>query len=228
MPAPTFGAMGARLAGNGGYQFNLPVPAGVVANSVIVAVIYTDSDTAPTINPLPSGFQAASNSPVSNSAALREFVFWKRASGSDSGTYNFAATNVSANWATGWAMRIDGCITTGNPFDVTASAQGTGSTSYPTIASQTTTGADELLLWLGATYDGYQLSSAPSGFTIQGQGVNNNSDAGLAVCTKTQAAAGATGSMSATANNGTNGKLVWFGALKGIPAANTGNFFALF
>lgn len=212
--APTFGAIGTRLAGASTNSANLAVPASVVAKSVVFAVVYTDNSSAVTVSPPDVSWTAATGSPVSNGADLRVWVFWKRATGSDSGTYNFTLS-TTVNWRNGWATRIDGCIETGSPVDVSTTAAATGSLSYPNT-SLTTTGPNELLLWLAASYDGARLSAAPTGLTIRGQGVNDNSDAGLAVCTGAKAVAGATGTISATANDGTNEKMLWFGALKPV------------
>jgi hypothetical protein len=207
MAAPAFGTSGTygqTSGGNPATSIGLAVPASVAADDVIVAVIFLDGATAQTIT-APTGFTEATDSPAqADNHGGR--VFWKRATGADSGTYTFSWG--TSQYAEGQAHRFTGAITTGDPFDVTVSAVDNGFVTTSPAVSDTTTVADTLLLHVATNWSGGTWT-APSGFTKRMQG-------GFDVATlsdKAQAASGATGSITATCT-GTDRMTAWLGALK--------------
>jgi hypothetical protein len=210
MAAPAFGTSGTygqTSGGNPATSIGLAVPASVAADDIIVAMIFLDGATAQTIT-APTGFTEATDSPA-QAANHGGRVFWKRATGADSGTYTFSWG--TSQYAEGQAHRFTGAITTGDPFDVTVSAVDNAFVSTSPAVSDTTTVADTLLLHVATNWSGGTWT-APSGFTKRMQG-------GFNVATlsdKAQAASGATGSVTATCS-GTDRMTAWLGALK--PAA---------
>lgn len=207
MAAPAFGAAGTYLTGGSGTSAAIAVPSGVTADQVILAMLYIESTAA--VTP-PAGFTEAGASPISATGpgahTLR--VFWKRASGSDSGTYSFTWTGSA--YREGSAQRYTGCITSGNPLDTGAgapnSAQRSSDATTTPAVSLTTQGADRLLVWAGTNFTGGAWTP-PTSFT-------ERADAGadLSVATLAQAAAGATGSVIGTcASSGY--EVAWLGAL---------------
>ncbi|MFG1794110.1 hypothetical protein [Nocardia sp. NPDC049149] len=147
-------------------------------------------------------------------------VYWKRATGADSGNYAFVIAAGLA-WRMGVAIRFAGCITAGNPFDVTNSAIKTTTTTGATPAvSDTTTGSDRLWVWSGSYFNGDATCTQPSGFTER---VDISGGVALDVATKDQATAGASGSLTGTFS-GNGGTGAWLGALLPPP---TGGFFGL-
>lgn len=185
------------------------VPASVAAGDVIVIPIFVD--TAATITGLPSGFAEAANSPISRPSGGGTHslhVVWKRATGADSGTYSFTLSGSA--FVAGAAERYTGCVASGDPWDVTTSADGgaTNSTTTPAV-SVTTTGADRMLVFAGTNWGGGAWTP-PAGFTERidsGSEVNTADD-------QSQAVAGSSGSVTATCA-GSNKTLAWLGALIG-------------
>lgn len=205
MAVVTFGTVGTVLTGSNSTAASFAVPASVAANDVIVLPMYVE--VAQTVTPS-AGFAEAPNSPVTIAGTQPHtlHVFWKRATGADSGTYAFTVAAGLA-WRTGAAMRITGCATSGSPFDVTTSANNSAITITATPGvSVTTTGVDRLLVWAASSSSGSACGAAT--------GMTERFDAGgLASDTLAQPAAGASASITGTfATAASVG--VWLGALK--------------
>lgn len=197
MPSPTYGAAGTySTGGGGGSNIALVVPTGTAANSIILAYIYVEDDTA--ITGVPTGFTQkafAENNTASN--AHRLYVYWKRATGADSGSYTFTFA-AAVSWRSGVAVRIEGAITTGDPFDtgtgaVQTAATTTNATAAPAV-SLTTTAADTLLVYSASNFNGGATYTPPTSFT------ENLDTEEITIATLAKGAAGATGSLSATAS----------------------------
>lgn len=222
MAEPTPAASGTYYE-NTSASVDFAAPSGVVDNSVVVICAYVDGATDPTITP-PTGFVQAENSPVYldetvpqlSSQNHRLMVMWHRASGSESGPYTM--TLGSSRFVAGQAHRFEGVVQSGTPFDSGTDAAGVetpdpANTSPP--VNITTEGSDRLVLhaatnWAGGTW------TPPTGFTKHQQGGFGHST----LASKAQAAAGATGSLTATLT--TNDKMqAWAGALK--PATESSN-----
>lgn len=209
---PTFGSAGAMVKSAGDNPqttLAVPVPSGMAADEVVL--IIGAYDAVATVSS--SGFAHPTDSP-SSASNIGVYVLWKRATGADSGTYtvNFSPSAFSE----AQAIRISGCITTGNPFDVTNAANsGTTLQTVTPAVSDTTTGPDRLLVhaavnWTGGTWtqaSGFTTRVGPGGFnTVHGSSL-------------LQAAAGPTGSITATCS-ASDKEAAWLGALMG-PAAPT-------
>jgi len=222
--APAFGSIGTLL----GTTTSTPafaVPASV-ANGNIIVVAFFAGDNAVTVTGRPAGFAAAENSPRTVNAAGTEdhvlHVEWKRATGADSGTYDF--TLSASVFVYGNAVRYTGCVAAGNPWD-TPTAAGDGgavdSTTTPDIAV-TTAGPDRLLAFFGTNWNADSGTwSPPSGFTEREGGVNRTT---LEISDKVQALAGGSGATHAT-STASDSVGDWLGALIGTtvdgPAAPT-------
>lgn len=209
---PYCATIGGILTGSSSTTAAVPVPPGVVGTTtdpgeVIVVVMYVENSQAVTPD---TGFVHAGSSPVTNSSATKPIVlsvFWKRATGADSGTYAFTVAAGLA-WREGYALRYTGCVTSGNPFDVTTSAQAdSGAAGAFTSVSATTTVANDLLVYIATTYDGRTVA-LPSGFAGKaGSGAWIISD-------NPQPSAGATGSIAGSWSGSNTSTVVWLGALK--------------
>lgn len=211
MTAPAFGSIGTYLETSSATPA-WAVPASVASGDIIVIPIFVD--TAATITGLPSGFAEAASSPIarpSGGGAHSLHVVWKRATGADTGTYGFTLSGSA--FVAGAALRYTGCAASGNPWDVTTSADGgaTNSTTTPAV-SVTTTGADRMLLFAGTNWGGGAWTP-PTGFTER---MDNSSEVNTAD-DKPQAVAGSSGSVTATCA-GSNKTLAWLGAL--LPVAS--------
>lgn len=193
MTAPVFSALGATLVGASGTTFNFPVPAGVAADEVVVILMYTEMNTSATIT-WPAGFTQLAMADNTTSGH-RLYCAWKRASGADSGNYT-VTFSISTNFTGGVAMRISGCVTSGDPFSIPSPAAGV-TTSNQTAApalSVTTTFADTLLLYFDSSFSQGSSWTPPTGMTEQRDG-----DSGLwSVNSLAKSTPGSTGSLSAT------------------------------
>lgn len=220
MAAPAYAAHGG-LAGAGSTAADITIPTGVVLNSLILVPLYVEVAQAVTA---PSGFAAETgyNAPVivGGSKPFYQHVFWKRqtsatGAGETTGTYGFTVA-AGVAWRAGYAIRYTGVVESGNPFDFTDSeAQPTdGPGPFPAV-SGTTTGADRLLVLFNATWNGRTVTP-PAGFTHRA--INT-----VEFCDMAQAAAGPTGSISATFTGGNSSQAAWLGALKPVGAESEGS-----
>ena len=211
MAAPTF-QVATSLGGAGTSTADFDVPTGVVAGSFVMIYLFEDPNNAVTPS---SGFTEATGSPVTNSSATkphRLHVYWKRATTTESGVYSFTVNATGLDWRQGWAVRYDGVIATGNPFDfTTTNLTDTAASPLPAV-SGTTLGSDRLVVYAGSTYDGRTITE-PSGFTARGTNT-------VAISDKTQTSAGSTGSVAATYAGGNTSSTVWMAALKGVGAGS--------
>lgn len=216
--APTWGVAGTQLTAGSSTTAAVPVPAGVVAGSVILVWMYVETTQA--VTP-PAGFAEAPSSPVvvTGASAHDEHVFWKRATAADSGTYSFTIAAGLA-WRFAIAARFDGCVTAGSPFDVTTSAiKTTNADKLSPAVTATSTGADRLFVW-SATSFVTNTSTAPATTTER---IDVTDQACITVATKPQAVAGSSGSLQGTFNANT-ASASWLGAL--LPV-NTSGFFGM-
>lgn len=207
---PVFGAVGTGLTGAGSTTANVPVPSGVASGHIIVVAFYVETTQTVTA---PSGFTQCANSPavVTGASAHDLRVFWKRATGADSGTYAFTIA-AGVAWRVAIAMRVTGCIATGDPWDVTTSAIKTANTTGATPAvSVTTTGANRLLVWIASSFV-TNTCTPPSGMTER---ADYSDQAALDIATLAQASAGSSGSLTGTFSSNTASG-AWLGAL--LPA----------
>jgi hypothetical protein len=214
--APAYGTSGA-WNGSLASTKSFAVPASVASGDIIVIPMMIDGSTV-TISAMPSGFAHATNSPRTVAAGIggnhSVNVVWKRASASDTGTYDF--TFSSSTYVEGQAHRITGCVATGNPWDVTTAADGgnTGLSASPNV-SLTTTGPDELLFFAATNWSGGAWTP-PTGFS---EITDNSGD--LTADYKVQAVAGGTGNVSSTCA-GTDKSGAWLGALIGTTVTGGG------
>lgn len=216
MAAPVFESAGTIVQGGTRSSFAADVPAGVVANDVILVGFFHDGATNQTITP-PAGFTAAPNMPI-NASNHRLHLWWKRATGGvgedlDLGTYTFSW--ATAVYCEARALRYSGCVTIGNPFetDTGTAFNNTNSTTSPAV-STTTDAAGRLIVhgatnWAGGTW------TAPTGYTKRVQG----NDGLFTVSDVAQAVAGSTGSVTAT-STGSDKMTAFIGSL--IPTAGGG------
>lgn len=215
MAAPAFAAKGSEDHGVGTSQ-TPGVPAGVVSGSGVVLFGFVDSTA--TVSSLPSGFAHAEGSPVAVSAAGGSHslvVAWKRATGSESGTYTVTlSTSVYSSWV---ACRYTDMVSSGTPFDTpTDTAVDTGTVSTSPAVSIDTADVDRLVIHSASNWSGGAWTP-PTGFTER---VDEVPDRVMTASDKTQASAGNTGTVQATCA-GTDRMTAWLGAMIGTTAGGT-------
>lgn len=202
-PGP--GVAGTPLAGTSDTSAAIAVPAGVTAGQTILVDLYLEASR--TVTP-PAGFTEIGTAAATS--ATWHHRFWKRATGSDAGTYTF--TWAGAAYRRGCAVRYPGCVASGTPFDTGAgapvnAARSTAGTVTPAV-SLTTQGADRLVVWSGTSFTSGTWTQ-PAGFTER---YDSNEITGAE---KAQPGAGATGSITGTSSASDN-QTAWLLAL--IPA----------
>jgi hypothetical protein len=194
MASPAFGtASTATGAGPSSANYNVPVPSSVAADDVLLIVLFCDATT---INPsgLPTGFAQKTNvtcSVASNAFTAR--LYWKRATAGDAGNYTFTGMG-SYNWVEGLCLRVTGCVTSGDPFDITPSAASANATQTqsPDLGAQSTTVSDILLCHFCFNFAGKAVTP-PSGYTER---ADTNDD--VEASTLAQATAGSVGTPRAS------------------------------
>jgi hypothetical protein len=190
---------------------SVPVPAGVANGDIIVVHFYVD-DSTPTVTP-PSGFTELTfpTAPANLTAPImRVRVYWKRATGADTGTYDF--THAAAT-TQGIATRYTGSVVSGTAVEALAGGARTSAGTTSPALTGTTAQNNELIVFSTYVYTSVSWTVMSGWTTID----NAN---GEYIAYKTQAAAGTTGSISATEGS-SNGMV---DALIGIfPSSSTVN-----
>ncbi len=211
--APVLAATGTALAYSSTARTtsNIPAPAGVAANDVVLVFLYTEASAQTTMtSPAGAGFTPITFNPVprttTSGAVTYTNWFWKRATGADSGNYTFTHNSMPTE---GIAFRITGCATTGTPIEVLNSAVREGSGTTSVAVSGTTSGANRLLFWSVASWSQinptFPTTPAPAWARVF-----DGNDSGIAW--KTQATTGGTGTLTATHESG-NSAAALFGLI---------------
>lgn len=196
MAAPAFGARGTYLSGSTTTTAAVPVPSGVASGHVILVHLYKESTAS--VTP-PAGFTELAPAPTTTGNVISHHVFWKRATGSDSGTYSFTWTGSAYREAV--AERYTGCIASGSPVDAYNGAGRSSSGTVTPAVTVTTTGPDRLLVWSGANWSSGTWTPPSAGGTW-----TERYDSGdcLTIATREQTASGSSGSVTgecATSDN---------------------------
>jgi hypothetical protein len=188
----------------------IPVPESVENGIIVTVSMFLDG--AATVTGLPDGFEECPDSPlgftgVSGAHSLN--LFWKRATGVDSGTYDFQLSG--STFVAGFAEAFSECISSGSPWDINLdTAQETiNSTADTPPVEFSTSGSERLLRWVATSWSGGTWVP-PSGFT-------ERLDSGFGVittATKEQALQGSTGSVIGTVTTPDKHN-VWMAALVG-------------
>jgi hypothetical protein len=184
---------------------SVAVPSGVAANDIVVVFIYAESDTL-NISGTPSGFTQAPSSPIRTSNGSPEqtqWVYWKRLTGADSGSYTFTLSG-SIYWRA-MSVAYRSAVTSGDPWHITNSAaRSSASTTTPAVSFTTTIG-DTTLVWTGTSWSAGPWTP-PSGFTER-----QDTSTEVTLADSAQAVAGATGSLTGTGPS--NWMTAWLGSL---------------
>lgn len=161
----------------------VPVPSGVVADDIILVALEMWESTDVTVSP-PSGFTLLFNL-VSGSSKLK--VFWKRATGADSGSYTF--TWVGNQWTMGHAVAMSGAKTSGDPIGSNFNTATATSTTIPTT-TVTTASFIPGLVSLVSNENAASTTTSPTGFTLRQDGDYLHSHTRIASASGSQSASG--------------------------------------
>jgi hypothetical protein len=144
MPMPSVYAVGAAASSTGA-AITPGIPAGTVADDVCILLHELDPVLHSAALGAVTGYAEVNLSPSSQTGGLptRLTVRWHRATGPESGTVSCPAVT---NHHSARIIGIRGVKTTGNPWDVTAAALGSDTTTAVSIDGLTTTQPDCLIL----------------------------------------------------------------------------------
>jgi len=205
MPAPVFQAVG-TLSNSSATSVNVSWPTHQT-NDIGLLVIETTSGGG-TLAP-PSGWAAAPSTPVT-AGGSKLHVWWKR-----------AASNAEAAVATGFSnsdhvagriFTFRGCVTTGNPWDVTTTGVKTLASPTATVPAVTTTVADTLIVMIVGRPDDSNSTihfGVPTNANLTGlaeaaeSGYDSGNGGGFVVSYGTKTTAGDTGTSTLTKANST-------------------------
>ena len=185
----------------------IPVPTGVSNGDIVLAVLPIGGSA--TCTP-PSGFQVAPQTPQTVTGYLH--IFWKRATGAESGNYVFTHESISNRG--GGTIRFTGCPRSGDPFAATTVGT-TSSTTSTAALSLTDLPSDTILVWAVSKLASATLTAYPSGFTT----LVTTAPGGVGYKTLSAATSSGTVQGTVTASNTAS----WMAAIR--PEAGFGAFF---
>jgi hypothetical protein len=164
------------------------VPSGAAVNDIAVVGIYKESTAA--ITP-PSGFTLKATLNTSATARGSLYVYWKRLTAADSGTYSFSWTGSA--WRGAVCGLWSGRVGSGDPFDGTVgTAESTTTVSTLNVStSPANASGDAVGMW--TNFNGGATWTAPTNYTEQ-QDTNV-----ITLDSRDAVASGSTGSISASA-----------------------------
>jgi hypothetical protein len=206
VPMPSVYAVGGAVNSTGP-ALAVPIPAGTVADDVLILLHEMDPNLNPAALGAVTGFAEVNLSPSSQNTGLftRLTVRWHRATGPESGT---VATPVVTNHQIARIIGIRGVVTTGDPWNQTAASVAASSASVSIdgltttvvdclILAAVTTGKDlastaEITSWANASLANPAVTEQVDNWTANGTG------GGIGAATGGKAAAGAVSATTAT------------------------------
>jgi hypothetical protein len=180
--APTFQAVGTAVASTGA-SVNVSWPTHL-ADDIGLLIIETSGDSA-TLTP-PSGWDAIPGTPVTDvatTAGSKLHVWWKRAT---SASEVDVATGTATDHIIARLYTFRGCITTGNPWNVTTTGTKTTASSTATVPALVTTLDDTLITMIvgrpndnsSTTHFGVPVNSNLTGLAEAGEAGTANGNGG--------------------------------------------------
>jgi peptidoglycan hydrolase-like protein with peptidoglycan-binding domain len=200
---------GAGVLGTG-TSAAVPVPAGAAVDDIVWVSLYLESTDV--VTP-PAGFTLKLNVGASSLTRGRIDTYWKRLTGSDTGTYTFTWTNSSVY--EGVASAHTGIVRFGDPFETFDSSSSGGSTST-TVAAVVVPATHAVDIICASSNHATNAGdfTAPSGMTERHDDTAGGSGRHLAVYTQDTAAAGSyTKTATCSGTTGNSYPRIFVGAL---------------
>lgn len=171
-PTPAYFAVSSLVTGSS--SLNVTYPSSLQANDIaIIHAIVADSTNANSIN-VPTGFTQIDQRPIFSAADTTSSagIFWKRLTGSESGTVTVSYTGALAGTDTCAAIMTiwRGCVTSGDPFEGAGYNIAGAVTSSMTGPAVTTTGSNRRIVHFGTTYS-QSTCTAASGYSEKYDGL---------------------------------------------------------
>jgi PKD repeat protein len=209
---PTFVAAGA-VASNAA-AITPALPAGIVTNDILLLFLETANQAISIANQNGGTWAAVTNSPqgtgtAGGTAATRVTAFWSRYNG----TQGAPTTSDSGNHQLGRILAVRGCVSSGNPWDVSAGGVEATVDTSGSIPGATTTVSNTLVVAAIATalpdasgtanFSAWTNANLTSVTERTDNTITAGNGGGLAVATGAKAAAGAYGSTAVTCGTAT-------------------------
>jgi hypothetical protein len=217
--APTVVNVGAVASGT--TAITPALPASIAADDILVTVAECEGVTTPGAYTLPTSWAHITGSPVQEGTNTRLWVIWRRYDG----VFTAPSLGDSGDHNVGRMIAIRGCPTSGNPWDVVASAVEATSDTSATWPGVTTTVDDTLILEMiatGADIATAQLTTLTNGAysSITKQMDNwmiSGNGGGIGMFSGVKATKGATGQSTATITTASSKALMTL-AMRPTPA----------
>lgn len=228
--APVFQAAGAQQNSTGA-SVSVAWPTHL-ADDIGLVVIETSGNSA-TLTP-PTGWAAVPGTPVTDvatTAGSKLHVWWKRAASSAEAA---VATGAATDHIVAKLHTFRGCVTTGNPWDVTTTGTKTTASTTATVPSLTTTLDDTLITMIvgrpndnaSTTHFGVPVNAGLTGLAEASEaGTTSGNGGGFVVSYGIAATAGSTGTSTLTKLASTTDTYVVLALKSPLELiANPGNF----
>ncbi len=201
--APVFQAVGAQVASTGA-SVNVGWPTHL-ANDIGLVVIETSGNSA-NLTP-PTGWAAIPGTPVTDvatTAGSKLHVWWKRAASAAEAS---VATGAATDHIVARLYTFRGCVTTGNPWNVTTTGTKTTASTTATVPSLTTTLNDTLITMIvgrpndnaSTTHFNIPVNAGLTGLNEAGEaGTTSGNGGGFVVSYGIKTTAGSTGTSTLT------------------------------
>lgn len=227
MALPTVRAVGAVDSTQGNITPAMPTHD---TDDILVWVVHSTNRTF-TTDP-PTGLTAISDisaglGTTDAAGAVKLHIYWKRATSASESAVTFAGANGGAQ--VGRCMSIQGCVTSGDPWDDTNYTEQASASTSLVFPEVTTTGIDRLIV-LAAAFD-RDAGSTTNLPTLTNSNlasitermdnlISTNAGGGIGCATADKASSGATGTTTGTITSSIY--ISWTGALK--PASTTNDY----
>ncbi|MBI5897662.1 MAG: hypothetical protein HZB40_00355 [Rhodocyclales bacterium] len=210
MPAVTYQAAGTAVSGSTGVGAS---PAWPIHAANDIALLFVESaGEEPVTLGVPNGFTAVANSPQSTGTGTngtRLTVFWARATSAAMAT---PSISTPSNHFYAQIVTFRGVLNSGNPIDATAGGTKAAASTSVTLPGVTTTVANALIVQAVARHNDSAAAAFSAQTNVNLTGITEHIDAGTAnghgggigVWSGVKAAAGATGSTTATVTSSIN------------------------
>src|SRR5262245_32339673 len=198
MAAPTFVNRGAYVASTN--AMGVPSPASISADDILLLWVCTTNGAASITNSNGGTWAATADSPQSEASNIRLACSWSRYNGTQGDPTVGDSGDLQHGVITAWR----GCITSGNPWDVTSGGTDANVNTSVTVPGDTTTVADcRVVIGIaigddGPTIGNFTNSDLGSIANTDENGSSTGSDSRLGFAHGTKAAAGSYGNSTAT------------------------------
>jgi hypothetical protein len=204
------------IAGSATASIDVAYPAGVAANDIAFLHCYVDNAAGAQTIQTPAGWTLVDQEPQNANTSTSNALFWKRLTGSESGTQTVdPTTGLGGSDSFCGCMSVwRGAVASGTPYE--GLANNTGGSTTLTGAQVTTTGPNRRVLHFGG-HSGTATATPAVNWTeaYDYQITNGTPDAGLKCYLIEQASAGAVGPATHTLSVGRGWQVI---AVALIPA----------